>query len=257
MIKWDVSLSFHFAKMKELIWAITYDFCIMFDIILMLYLYIVMRTTYISVLWQYQKGCPDERKNDLPLSPDMFSYFQVTLLPPLWFCPYCQYFACTFWCPARTDGKVLEFLVVWKFSFMTTLNYSLLFDLTFWYFVLSAFFRSSAYNIFMAHCSDFLTPLMGVMKDPYVGSFCSPSKIHFSSLSLRIWELRSFFNLAVLLTHCGRRCNMSPDGLPTISVSISPSLFLFLQPVRIRSTLQCRQKSPRLLLRSQTSNFHL
>lgn len=163
---------------------------------------------------------------------------------PYNFDPYCQYFASTFWCPARTDGKVLEFLTVWRFSFMTILNYSLLFDLTFWYFVLSAFLRLSAYNIFMAHCSDFLTPLMGVMKDPYVGSFCSLSKIQLPSLSLRRLELRSFFNLAILLTHYDRRYNMSPDGLPTISVSISPSLFLFLQPLCIRYSFQCWQKSP-------------
>lgn len=133
--------------------------------------------------------------------------------------------------------------MVWRSSFMTTLNYSLLFDLTFWYFVLSAFLRPSAYCNFMDHCFDFLTPLVGVMKDPYTVSFWSPSKIQFSSLSLRRLDIRSFFNLAVLLTYCSRRCNMSPDGVPTISVFISPSVFLFLQPLCIRSSLQCWKKN--------------
>lgn len=217
----------------------------MFDIIAMLYLYILMKAMYISVLWQYQKSslllCPVERKYDLPLSPDTFSYFQVTFLPSLQFCPLCQYFACMFWCPSRTDGKVLKFLVVWSFSFTITLHYSLLFDLTFWYFVLSAFLRPSAYNIFMVHCPDFLTPQTWVMKDPYTGSFHSPSKIQFSSLSLRRLELRFClivcflfyfgFDLAALLTHPGGTCNFSHHlCLPTISVAISPSLFLFLHP---------------------------
>ena len=156
----------------------------------------------------------------LPISPDVFLYFLVPLLLPLWFCSYCQYFVSKFWCPARTDGKVWEFLMVRRFSFMTALNYSLLFDLSLWYFALSAFLRPSGYNVFMAYCSDLLTPLMGVMKDPYIGSFWSPSKIQFSSLSLKILELWSFFNSAVLLTHHSRRCNMCPHVF-------SPSLSLF------------------------------
>lgn len=100
---------------------------------------------------------------------DTFSMSKSLASPPpqLWLCVYFQYIICMFWCLAKTDGKVTIFLMVWKFGFMTTLNFSLLFDLAFWCFVLSAFLRFFTYNIFMAHCSDFLTPLMGVINEPY------------------------------------------------------------------------------------------
>lgn len=96
---------------------------------------------------------------------------------------------CIFWYPSRTDGKVMTFLMVWKFRFMTMLNYTLLFDLTFSYFVLSAFLKLFAYNNFMARCSDFLTPLMGVVNDPYVDSFCSPSNTALHIISKGFWSL--------------------------------------------------------------------
>lgn len=102
---------------------------------------------------------PNESKIDLPLSPDGVSYFQVTLPPSLTLSIFSVF--CTFWSPARTDGKVLEFLVIWRFSFATTWNYSLVFDLTMWHFVLSAFLRP--YNTSLLWFSN---PINGGYKGP-------------------------------------------------------------------------------------------
>lgn len=155
-------------------------FWLMFDISAMLYSYIVMRAASLVNFFLVQmKG------KIISHCLLIHFHFSKSLSPCAYDFVCTQYFACTSWCPARTDGKVLEFLMVWRFSFLTTLNYSFLSDLTVWYFVLSASLRPSAYNIFTAHCSDFLTPLIGVMKGPYIGSWYNPSKILFSLLSWR------------------------------------------------------------------------
>lgn len=176
--------SFIFIKLKKLVWAVTYLLFIWYE-----FSVIFINFNKSNLLSYYQKGSfVVQMKGKMIYHYHLIDTFSMSKslaspLPQLWFCAYFQYIICMFWCLAKTDGKVTTFLMVWKFGFMTTLNFSLLFDLTFWYFVLSAFLRFFTYNIFMAHCSDFLTPLMGVINEPYADSFCSTAEVVFLIIS--------------------------------------------------------------------------